>query len=144
MELPLYREYKYKFYLNAKHYIVINDKKGETHPHTWEIQIHFGIPRTVFIQFTKIEKAINDCIDKYQDKVLNDHEPFDGLVPTVENMTDVFAKSIGEVVESFGGAFYSIEVAETPTRITRLSFGNRNTNESSIDSIIDEIVRKHG
>ena len=36
MATRLYREYKFKFYLNANHYIIINGKNGQTHPHTWE------------------------------------------------------------------------------------------------------------
>lgn len=32
-----FREYKFKFYLNANHFIVINGKEGEVHPHTWGV-----------------------------------------------------------------------------------------------------------
>ena len=44
MAVRLYREYRLKFYLNAKHYIIINGHKGETHPHTWEftLSIRYG------------------------------------------------------------------------------------------------------
>ena len=34
-----FREYKFKFYLNANHFIVINGKEGEVHPHTWEFMV---------------------------------------------------------------------------------------------------------
>ena len=34
------REYKFKFYLNANHYIIIDGKEGEQHPHTWEFMVH--------------------------------------------------------------------------------------------------------
>ena len=34
MAVNMYREYRLKFYLNMRHYIIINEVKGETHPHT--------------------------------------------------------------------------------------------------------------
>ena len=45
MAVKLYREYRIKFYLNMRHYIIIDGKKGEIHPHTWEfaLDIKFGI-----------------------------------------------------------------------------------------------------
>lgn len=44
MAVRLYREYRLKFYLNAKHYIIINGHKGETHPHTWEFTLSIRYP----------------------------------------------------------------------------------------------------
>jgi 6-pyruvoyl-tetrahydropterin synthase len=39
MAVKLYREYRIKFYLNMRHYIIIDGKKGEIHPHTWEFAL---------------------------------------------------------------------------------------------------------
>lgn len=39
MALQLNRTYRFKFYLNANHYIIINGVEGETHPHTWELPL---------------------------------------------------------------------------------------------------------
>ena len=36
----LYRDYRIKVYLNARHYIFINGKQGQTHPHTWEFVLY--------------------------------------------------------------------------------------------------------
>lgn len=35
-----FRQYKFKFYLNARHGIYKNGVLGEVHPHTWEIVIN--------------------------------------------------------------------------------------------------------
>ena len=40
MALEIFNEYKFKFYLNANHYIIIDGKEGEQHPHTWEFMVH--------------------------------------------------------------------------------------------------------
>ena len=35
-----YQQYKFKFYMDARHAIYIGGKLGEVHPHTWEIVLH--------------------------------------------------------------------------------------------------------
>ena len=35
-----YQQYKFKFYMDARHAIYIGGKLGEVHPHTWEIALH--------------------------------------------------------------------------------------------------------
>jgi 6-pyruvoyltetrahydropterin/6-carboxytetrahydropterin synthase len=145
----IYREYKLKFYLNAKHYILIDGQKGETHPHTWEIQIYFGLQRNLFIEFGNVEKAINDMLAPYQNRILNDIEPFDLIIPTLENMTDVFAKMFEELLEGMGGKLFSVETAETPTRTYLVRVNNPDRNDAVTendrreeDSIADEIVER--
>lgn len=45
MAVNMYREYRLKFYLNMRHYIIINEVKGETHPHTWEFALDIKFSR---------------------------------------------------------------------------------------------------
>lgn len=145
MKLPANREYKLKFYLNAEHYVILSDNKGELHPHTWEIQLHFGMPRTVFREFTDIEKNIEQYLNKYQNKVLNEISPFDRIVPTLENMTDCFAEDCFNIIEKLGGVLYSIETAETPTRTYCVTLNDYNTDnkKESVESIVERIVKTH-
>ena len=56
MATRLYREYKFKFYLNANHYIIINGKNGQTHPHTWEFVFYIMKSEGEFVLFNKFEK----------------------------------------------------------------------------------------
>ena len=58
MAVKLYREYKIKFYLNMRHYIIINGTKGETHPHTWEFAINIRFGRSSSVEFNTFEKGI--------------------------------------------------------------------------------------
>ena len=60
MTTKLYREYKFKFYLNANHYIIINGKNGQTHPHTWEFVFYIMKSEGEFVLFNKFEKAIEE------------------------------------------------------------------------------------
>ena len=145
MKLSANREYKLKFYLNAEHYVVLNDRRGELHPHTWEIQLYFGMPRTLFREFTDIEKNIELYLKKYQNKILNEVSPFDTIVPTLENMTDCFAEECADIIEQLGGILYSIETAETPTRTYCVTLSDHDScnNVKTIDSIVDRIVKNH-
>ena len=92
------REYKFKLYLNANHFVIFNGKKGESHPHTWEFCIEVLVDKAKFIMFLDFEKAIDDYLEPYQDKLINDIKPFDTIIPTLENMLDYFAPKFYEEV----------------------------------------------
>lgn len=78
------REYKFKFYLNANHYIIIDGKEGEQHPHTWEFMVHIRMNGQKFVQFDAYEKAIDEYFNQYQNHLINEIEPFDHIIPTLE------------------------------------------------------------
>ena len=65
MTTKLYREYKFKFYLNANHYIIINGKNGQTHPHTWEFVFYIMKSEGEFVLFNKFEKGIEEYLEKF-------------------------------------------------------------------------------
>ena len=122
MALKLTKEYILKFYLNANHYILINGKKGETRPHTWEFACDIILNNDQFVQFNQIEKAIDTYFEKYQNQVINEFEPFDRLNPTLENMAEYFIRDIRDIVLDQGGILIKMESSETPTRSYILSY----------------------
>ena len=112
----MYRQYKYKFYLNANHSIQIGEKQGEIHPHTWEISIDIVEINETFKEFSNIEKIIESLIEPYQDKYINDLPPFNRLNPTLENITSYFKDLIEQELINLGYILLTIEISETPTR----------------------------
>ena len=98
MERELYREYNIKFYLNARHYIIINGRQGEVHPHTWEFALNIRFGRSSFVEFNVFEKGISTYLAPYQNKVLNEVEPFNAILPTLENMVDYFANEFYDII----------------------------------------------
>ena len=60
MAVNMYREYRLKFYLNMRHYIIINEVKGETHPHTWEFALDIKFSRNLFVEFNIFAFADGD------------------------------------------------------------------------------------
>ena len=144
-----YSNYKFKFYLNARHSIYINGVQGENHTHTWEIQLNTIKAVEDFIQFNDIEKLIETFLSQYQDKYINDVEPFNSINPTLENICEYFKDKVEKVLFDSGWVLVSIEISETPARsyiidlvdeIDLNKFSNsRNVNDSNT---IDALVNK--
>ncbi len=111
-----YSQYKYKFYLNANHSIMIGDKMGQVHPHTWEIMIDIVKIIEEFVPFSIVEKTIDDVLAAYQDKYINEVEPFDTLNPTLENISEYFKNRIEEQLKQEGWLLLKMEISETPAR----------------------------
>ncbi len=110
-----YKQYKFKYYLNMNHFITINDKPGEVHPHTWEISISV-ITERGDLPFTNIERKMDEIMGNYQDKLLNECEPFDRVVPTVENAAKYFFRLIQDHIIQEDWILLMLELSETPTR----------------------------
>lgn len=131
----LYREYRLKSYLNMNHYITINGKQGQTHPHTWEFVITMIVDGDEFVEFRTFESLIEQYLDKYQNQILNTIEPFDIIVPTIENVTDHFNEELQGLLQEHGGELVSMEGSETPTRSYIVSHRNE-------PEFIDQIGKK--
>ncbi len=131
-----HQQYKFKFYLNANHSIYINGEAGTRHPHTWEISIHLLKMRDEFVKFSSIESHIESLLDEYQDKYINDVEPFNTINPTLENICTYFKDRIRELVNCEGWILLLIEISETPTRsyVINLLSEESDTNMDNIDS----------
>ena len=112
----MYCQYKFKFYINASHAIYLNGKIGEIHPHTWEIILTAIKGRNDFVQFDKIERMIEDYLQKYQDKTINYIKPFDITNPTLENIALYLKGEMMKILLENGWLLTEIEVGETPAR----------------------------
>ena len=136
-----YRQYKLKFYLNMNHFIIIGDKPGEVHPHTWEIIISVVSAQEDMTPFTNIERRMEAVMDQYQDKLLNDCATFNKIVPTVENAAKYFFRLIQDNLIQEGWILMMLEVSETPTRSYII---NALLNEDDIwDEWYENITRKN-
>lgn len=148
MNNTLYREYKFKFYLNANHFIIIDGKEGQRHPHTWEFMVDILINNDEFVQFDAYEKAIDEYFNKYQNRVINEIAPFDRVIPTLENMSDYFIHDVRGIVKNLGGELIKMESSETPTRSYVISYERetgflesvRKNSEKKMDGIIDSVL----
>lgn len=111
-----HRQYRLKFYLNTYHFIYINGNPGELHPHTWQMMAQAVNQKDGLILFNEVEQRIDAVLDRFQDKTLNDMEPFDVLNPTLENISEYFKNEFAAVLNQFGWQLIRFECSETPTR----------------------------
>ena len=114
MAVNMYREYRLKFYLNMRHYIIINEVKGETHPHTWGCTGYSKFSRNLFVEFNIFEHGISQFLEQYQNKILNEAEPFDSMMPCLR-MLRYFAEEFFKIIYKTGGMLTRVEASETPT-----------------------------
>lgn len=135
-----YHDYRIKTYLNAEHYIYINGHKGAQHPHTFEFSVYVRFPGSKFIEFKELEDAFAKITAPYQNKCLNDISPFDVIIPTTENMTEIFAEQISDSVRSLGGAVLQMTTSETPTRAYVVNFDTMEPLNKSADDFEDKAL----
>lgn len=140
MSVKLYREYRLKFYLNARHYIIINGSKGDIHPHTWEFAVNIRFGRSSFVEFNTFEKGIADYLARFQNKVMNEEEPFNSILPTLENITDYFSGEFYRIIHEIGGILVRVEASETPTRSYIVNLSEQDENAKLSDSTDKKII----
>lgn len=140
MDIKIFREYRLKFYLNARHYIIIDNKKGSIHPHTWEFALTILIHQKEFVEFKIFEQKINEYLEKYQNMVLNDVEPFNMVLPTLENMVERFTRDFDKMIKKIGGKLICVEGSEGPSRTYILDLREKSENIESVDIDDEDII----
>jgi len=114
--LMFIRKYKFKFYLNARHSINIENRQCKVHPHTWEIVIFISKYGDSLTQFTEVENSIQKYLLKYEGELLNAVPPFDLIDPSMENIGDAVFLGIFPLVQNFGCQLEKLEISENPSR----------------------------
>lgn len=136
-----YSQYKFSFYLNASHAIYIDGTLGDAHPHTWEIVVKAIRSQKGIMLFHEVEKKIEEFLDCYQNRFINEFEPFDVTNPTLENITTYLIDRLDGILEPLGWVIFYIEVSETPTRSYIISRVENNViSELQAKNVISDII----
>ena len=137
-------QYRFKFYLNASHYIYIQGKTGTKHPHTWEITLDMLKVKEGFVQFNELEAKIDQFMMQFQDSILNEVPPFNVINPTLENACEYFKEKFQEILSKNGWVLLIISMSETPTRAYVISLMNDQENmiSSATDAVIDSVLER--
>ena len=140
-----YQQYKFKFYLNARHAIYQNGIMGQAHPHTWEMILHVVRGQDKFVQFNDLERLVEKFMEPYQGKVLNEVAPFDVINPTLENCAHYFKDRLIEILNRVGWIFLMMEMSENPSRsyvismVDEQEMGRDQALNTLTDYILDDI-----
>ena len=108
--------YKYSFNLNASH----SFKNGiNIHSHTFKITLFIELMDEE-VSFNEYEKMVNDYLELYRGKYLNNIDPFNKISPTLENMAKVFYDKINEILLDCSLDLRKLEIGDGYTVSTSL------------------------
>lgn len=94
-----------KTYLNIFHAIVKDGALGEKHEHSLELNC-------VALGNFDLKECVDEAMQFYQGKYLNELLAFSQINPTLENISILLKKELEKVARDKGGNFYSLEIAE--------------------------------
>ena len=94
-----------KTYLNIFHAIEQDGILGEKHEHSLELHC-------IAIGEFDLKQCVDNTIQFYQGKYLNDLMDFYEINPTLENISIFFKKELSKAIKESGGIFHSLEIAE--------------------------------
>lgn len=109
-------EYRFKFYLNARHEMEIDNKVNNVHPHTWEFNLFFRKVSDEFVQFSTVEKELQFFLSMYEGQLINEIPPFDLIEPSLENIGTVLYKQIKRIMLANKWTLLRLEISENPSR----------------------------
>lgn len=87
----------------AQHYLIGGDwgKENEKHSHHYKVEVHIEAeqldPHGYLIDIVALDNAMNQVMEKFQEKTLNDLAPFAGINPSLER----FAQVIWEAIQNY-------------------------------------------
>ncbi len=118
----VYRQYRYKFYLNMNHSVTMNGHVGQIHSHTWEICMSISMANDgEIVPFYQLEQVIDGVLDKYQDKYINEVSPFDEINPTLENVCEYLHGVFDEKLKEHDWMLLCMEMSENPSKSYQIS-----------------------
>lgn len=112
----LNKEYRFRFFLNARHTVNLNKEDIQIHPHTWEIVLTVGKNEGDYFNYRKIEREIKHQLTIYENKLLNNIPPFNRIVPIMENIAETLNRDLISRLFRVGGTLAKFEISENPRR----------------------------
>ncbi len=107
--------YNIKFKFNAAH--SMSDITGK-HPHTFSCIVLISKDANVYTPFFEYENHIKKYFNQYRGQYLNEHSRFKSILPTLENMADVFFKDIEKILtDEPHFTILRLELGDSPTRV---------------------------
>lgn len=117
-------EYKYKFNLKISHSIEREGEMKNIHFHDISIAVFVLDKGEKFIMYDDTEKKVRDYIKLYNEKYINEIEPFDEVIPTIENIGREFYRNLKIILGEDNYVITKLEISEIPTRTYIIEGGN--------------------
>ena len=114
MQVVEEKRYKLKQFLAIQHSFDGNTEN--IHAHTIAINCSIKTDTEDIIDYGKVENVIKKCIDKYENKYLNDLPEFKESA-TIEKLGEVLCFEIDDELKKTGYEMDRFEIGETPLRV---------------------------
>lgn len=115
-----FKVYKLSYYLNAQH--SFDYQKNNIHTHTFHICLYIeDLKKDDLINYRTVDQAINHFLKLYSGNYMNDISPFDRLLPSIENIGEVFYEELKLELIKLGLDLIKLEISENPLRIYSVS-----------------------
>ena len=136
------REYQFIFFLNIRHSFYSETELGRKHSHTWELEVSMHPVYNELVQFREAEQVIQDYLERFQDKYLNEMPPFDRLNPSIENFLDYVAGDIDRSMREKDWEVKELRISENPTRGYAIDRMRMDELAESADAMLRSDVRE--
>lgn len=131
--------YLYHVTFNAMHNMAVDDPR-KMHAHTFRVGMYAVKKQDANPVFLSNERMLREYFDKYQGIRLNELQMFKDVVPTLENMGEIFYRELQTLFEDNGMHLVSLEIGDSPVsayyvgeRLLLGSIFNMNTEQSVED-----------
>ena len=108
------KRYKLKQFIAIQHSYDGNTEN--LHAHTLEINCSVKTETEDIIDYNKVEKLIRECLEKYENKYLNDLDEFKTNA-TIERLGEVLCYEIDNALKEISYEMDRFEIGETPLRV---------------------------
>ena len=114
MAIAEHKKYKLKSFIAIKH--SFDGDLSHIHAHTIEISCSINSETNDIIDYKTVENTIQECLDKYENRYLNDMEEF-AKSATIERLGEVLCFEIDSELKKIGYYMDRFEIGETPLRV---------------------------
>lgn len=87
----------------------------KSHSHTVELSLYLFKPGKDMLNFSKVETAINNCLQPYHGQFLNEMPEFKEDT-SIEQIGEVLYVKLQEAMDAYGLTLERFEIGETPLR----------------------------
>ncbi len=107
-------------FFNARHYVVIDGKRGPVHAHSYRLQVRCRTqtlqePGGVVVGYHHLRERLERLAQMYNNRLLNDLPPFQTLSPTTEVLVGVLFQQLERLLADLPIELISITLWDTPT-----------------------------
>lgn len=127
--------YRIRCQFNAVHSLDLSDPR-KMHAHTFRVTAYIEDIGEELHTIDRCHKLLNEYFEKYKGFRMNDVNPFRTLLPTIENMCQVFYEDLTEKLSKEGVQLAKLELGDSP--LTSYSVGNCLLAGSAYNRVTDE------